>query len=163
LSAINLYLDSKLCALENKEIYSKSFDAFQRIMRIGLITILTDEIEPMEKFYREILGFKVVENLRNYVEFENKGVRFAICTRDVMGTHTGHESHSQSSTGQSFELAFPVGLPKDVDRVYEELVKKGATQIKSPEMMPWGRKTGFISDPDGNIHEIYSIKTGENV
>jgi catechol 2,3-dioxygenase-like lactoylglutathione lyase family enzyme len=132
-------------------------------MRIGLITILTNEIEPMEKFYREILGFKVVENLGNYIEFENEGARFAICTRDVMATHTGHESYSQSPRGQSFELAFPVGSPEDVDRIFDELVKKGTTPVKPPEMMPWGRKTGFISDPDGNIHEIYSIKTGETV
>ena len=24
--------------------------------------------------------------------------------------------------------------------------------------MPWMRKTAFIADPDGNIHEIYSCK-----
>ena len=30
--------------------------------------------------------------------------------------------------------------------------------LKEPEMMPWGRKTAFISDPDGNIHELYSYK-----
>lgn len=25
-------------------------------------------------------------------------------------------------------------------------------------MMPWVRKTAFIADPDGNIHEIHSYR-----
>lgn len=130
-------------------------------MKIGLVTILTDDVKPMERFYRDVLGFEVIEDLGNYVEFLNDGVRFAICTRDVMHTHTGHESYAIRATGQSFELAFPAGSPKDVDRVYREAVARGATPVRAPEMMPWGRKTGFISDPDGNIHEIYSLKQGE--
>lgn len=71
---------------------------------------------------------------------------------------TCHESYRKPCEGQLFELAFLVGSPEDVDRVYEELVAKGATPLKMPEMMPWGRRTGFIADPEGNIHEIYSYK-----
>jgi len=132
-------------------------------MKIGLITILTNDLEPMEKFYRDVLGFEVIEELGNYIEFENEGVRFAICTSMVMHNHTGHESYTQSPRGQSFELALPAGSPDDVDRKYEQVVAKGATPIKPPKMMPWGRKTGFIADPDGNIHEIYSINMDETI
>ena len=66
--------------------------------------------------------------------------------------------YKEKRKGQSFELAFPMGSPDDVDRVYKELVTKGATAVKESEMMPWGRKTAFIADPDGSIHEIYSYK-----
>jgi uncharacterized glyoxalase superfamily protein PhnB len=71
---------------------------------------------------------------------------------------TGHESYREERGSHAFELAFPVGGPDDVDRVYDELMAGGASPIKGPEMMPWGRKTAFIADPDGNIHEIYSHK-----
>lgn len=128
-------------------------------MKIGLITILTNNIESMKGFYSNVLGFKILEDLGNYVEFENEGVRFALCTRKVMKIHTAHESYSHNSTGQSFELALPAGSPENVDKLYNEIVHNGATPIKAPEMMPWGRKTGFIADPDGNIHEIYSDKS----
>jgi catechol 2,3-dioxygenase-like lactoylglutathione lyase family enzyme len=125
---------------------------------IGLITILTDDLKPMKAFYSDLLGFEVIEDLENYVEFRNPGVRFAICTREVMHEATGHESYREERGSHAFELAFPVGDPGDVDRVYDEVVAGGATPIKGPEMMPWGRKTAFIADPDGNIHEIYSYK-----
>ena len=125
---------------------------------VGLVTILTDDLEPMKAFYSEVLGFEVIEDLGNYVEFSNTGVRFAICTREVMYEATGHESYKEERGSHAFELAFPVGDPDDVVRVYSEVVAGGATPIKGPEMMPWGRKTAFIADPDGNIHEIYSHK-----
>jgi catechol-2,3-dioxygenase len=30
-------------------------------------------------------------------------------------------------------------------------------------MMAWGRRTAFFADPEGNIHELYSLKQGERV
>jgi lactoylglutathione lyase len=131
--------------------------------KIGLVTILTDSFTQMKRFYTEVLGFEVIEDLGNYVEFRSAGVRFAICTREVMHDATDNRSYVEARRGQSFELAFPVGGPDDVDRVYEEVVSKGAFAIKAPEMMPWGRKTAFIADPDGNIHEIYSYRPEEQV
>ena len=74
---------------------------------------------------------------------------------------TDHISFKELRSGQSFELAFPLDSSDEVDRVYEEIISKGATPIKEPEMMPWGRRTAFFSDPDGNIHELYSLKPEE--
>jgi catechol 2,3-dioxygenase-like lactoylglutathione lyase family enzyme len=76
--------------------------------RIGLVTILTDNIPSMKEFYGEVLGFEVKEDLGNYVEFVNKGVRFALCTRNVMHEGTGHSSYKKLGVGQAFELAFPL-------------------------------------------------------
>ena len=126
--------------------------------KVGLITVIVDEIEPMKQFYMDVLSFMVIEDLGNYVEFKSDGVRFSLCTREVMYEATAHDSYRQPRAGQTFELAFPVGTQDDVDRIYREIIGKGVTPIKEPEMMPWGRKTAFIADPEGNIHEIYSYK-----
>jgi lactoylglutathione lyase len=126
--------------------------------RIGLVTVLTSNIQSLKSFYSEVLGFTILTDLGDYVEFSNEGVRFAICKKEIMEKTTNHPSYQEQSKGQSFELAFPVGSPEDVDRTYSEIVAKGAIPIKAPEMMPWGRKTAFFADPDGNIHEIYSCK-----
>jgi catechol 2,3-dioxygenase-like lactoylglutathione lyase family enzyme len=131
--------------------------------RIGLVTILTDDIPSMKEFYRDVLGFEVKEDLGNYVEFINEGVRFAVCTRDVMHEGTDHSSFREPHQGQAFELAFPLDSPAEVDEAYSEIVSKGAPPVKGPEMMPWGRRTAFFADPEGNIHELYSLKPGERV
>jgi len=131
--------------------------------RIGLITILTDNVERMKRFYSDVIGFEVKEDLGNYVEFSSSGVRFALYQRIGMLMATGEASYGDKPSGHAFELAIPAGSPEDVERLYADYVAKGARPVKPPKMMPWGRSTAFIADPDGNIHELYSLKPGEEI
>ena len=128
--------------------------------KIALITILTDNIPAMLRFYRDVLGFQVKSDQGKYVEFENAGVRFAICSRLIMRSVTGHASYRHSKAGQSFELAFPLDIPEEVDHVYADILAKGATPIKAPATMSWGHRTAFFADPDGNIHELFAELPG---
>lgn len=121
---------------------------------INLITIWTDDINKMKNFYNEVLGFKIKNDLGNYVEFENTGVRFAICLRTVMYNYSGE--YTKNSVGQGFELAFPCETPDDVDKTFNRLIELGATPIHEPQNMPWDQRTALFADPDGNIHEIFA-------
>lgn len=131
--------------------------------RIGLITILTTDIPVMKAFYTDVMGFECIEDLGNYVEFRSKGVRFALTTPEVMYDGTEHQSFREKPMGQRFELAFPLPTPEAVGEAYDEIVSKGATPVTAPVMMPWGRMTGFFADPEGNIHELYSLREGEEI
>jgi len=117
----------------------------------------------MKHFYSKVLDFECVEDLGTYVEFKTKGVRFALTTPDVMFEGTGLQSYREEKKGQRFELAFLLPSPDDVGKAYWELIKKGATPVKAPELMPWGRMTAFFADPEGNIHELYSLRDGEEL
>lgn len=123
---------------------------------LDLISIVTSKYDDMRHFYADILGFKIKLDLGSYCEFENEGVRFAITTHKVMSDATKHPSYSKSKEGQSFELAFKVPSPEEVDKVFKDWVQKGAKSIKGPETMPWHQRTAFIADPDENIHEIFA-------
>jgi catechol 2,3-dioxygenase-like lactoylglutathione lyase family enzyme len=122
--------------------------------QINLITIWTNDIEKMKKFYNQVLGFRIENDLGNYVEFENVGVRFAICMREVM--HGYSDEYRKEPLGQGFELAFPCDNPKDVDESFKQLISKGAISIHEPQDMPWNQRTALFADPDGNIHEIFA-------
>ena len=123
---------------------------------IALVTILTDHVPVLAKFYREALGFEVKQEMGNYVELQTEGVRFAVCARSIMHEATGHASYAAAHRGQCFELAFPCDTPERVDQVYASVVAKGAAPIKSPADMPWNQRTAFFADPDGNIHELFA-------
>lgn len=131
--------------------------------RIGLITIVTSRFSEMKKFYRDVLGFDCIEELERYVEFRNEGVRFAITTDEVMFEATKHQSYRTEKKGQRLELAFPLSDPDAVGLAYDDIIVKGATPVTPPKMMPWGRMTAFFADPDGNIHELYSLREGETI
>jgi lactoylglutathione lyase len=124
------------------------------ISKINLLTIWTESIDKMKSFYNEVLGFKIKNDLGEYVEFENEGVRFAICERSVMYPYA--DKYKGKSTGQCFELAFPCETVEDVDNSYVTLLEKGAKGIQEPKNMPWNQRTALFSDPDGNIHELFT-------
>ena len=54
------------------------------LCRIGLITIVTRNLERMKRFYRDVMKFECIEELDEYIEFKSLGVRFALTTDDVM-------------------------------------------------------------------------------
>lgn len=111
----------------------------------------------MKQFYRDVLGFTIKNESNGYVEFANEGVRFSICTRQVMADITdGHESFTEETKGQAFELAFPCDSVEEVEETYHNIVSMGAVPIKEPTTMPWGQTTAFFADPEGNIHEIFT-------
>lgn len=129
--------------------------------KIALITVLTDDTPKMLAFYRDLLGFVVQNDSGEYVELAHEGVRFAICQRGIMHHATQHPSYLTPKAGQAFELAFPLDSLDEVDEVYAALVAQGATPIAPPATMPWGLRTAFFADPEGNIHELFAGELNE--
>jgi len=124
---------------------------------ITVITILSNDVTRLTQFYRDTLGFKTLVDTEGYVEFDNSGVRFSICSKALMAVNTnGHPSFKEEFRGQAFELCFPCDSPEDVINTYNDIITKGATPIKEPTVMPWGHTTAFFADPEGNIHSIYA-------
>ncbi len=124
--------------------------------KIALITILTDDVPRLVAFYRDVLGFVAENPIDNYTEFRSEGVRFAVCGRAILAETTHDPRFSEPTRGQAFELAFPLPTRDDVDRAYAEITANGATPVQPPATMPWGQRTAFFADPDGNIHELFA-------
>jgi uncharacterized glyoxalase superfamily protein PhnB len=124
--------------------------------KIALITILTNDVRQLVDFYHCVLGFQILEDMNQYVELVNPGVRFSICARSVMENATGHADFHEPRSGQSFELAFPLASASEVDLAYADIISKGANPIQHPTNMPWNQRTAFFADPDGNIHELFA-------
>lgn len=124
--------------------------------QIDLITVLAEDVKGMVRFYQNVLGMIPLTAAGEYVEFEHQGTRFAICSRKTMENFTQHPSFHAPRSGQAFELAFPMGQAEDVDTTYLELLARGAAPVTPPTNMPWGQRTAFFADPEGNIHEIFA-------
>ena len=54
------------------------------------------------------------------------------------------------------EMALYVDTFEEVDEEYNNALHNGATSILPPTLEPWGQRTCFIADPEGNIIEIGS-------
>lgn len=127
--------------------YSYNLGNGGRSMKVRLegITMLANNVSALADFYREVIGFKTVIEEDHYVEFENSGIRLAICSKALMAENTNqHLSFIEERKGQAFEL-------------FEAFISKGATAISEPKTMSWGHTTGFFADPEGNIHSIFAM------
>jgi uncharacterized glyoxalase superfamily protein PhnB len=51
-----------------------------------------------------------------------------------------------------------VDTPDEVDKEYHRMVSKGATPIIEPKTYPWGLRSCYVADPEGNLIEIATWK-----
>ncbi|MDR6554439.1 VOC family protein [Paenibacillus qinlingensis] len=129
-------------------------------MKIQLegITMLSTDVARLARFYHDVLGFRIVVEEAAYVEFENNGVRLAICSTPLMADNTNdHPSFLEERRGQAYEFNFQCDSPEEVGALYREYVSKGATAIMEPKAKSWGHVTAFFADPDGNIHSLFAV------
>lgn len=54
------------------------------------------------------------------------------------------------------EMALYVDTFQEVDEQYQNAISKGASSLLEPTTEPWGQRTCFIADPEGNVIEIGS-------
>jgi len=124
--------------------------------QIDAVGYLTSDIARMKDFFMKVLGFEVIFEMEgNYVEFAQEGTRFALSSHEVMQKATDDKSYREPKSGQVLELMFRCDDATDVDKSFADIVEKGAVPVKEPADMPWGQRTAFFADPDGNIHELF--------
>lgn len=56
-----------------------------------------------------------------------------------------------------FEIALYVDTFDEVDKSYNDAISKGAVSVLPPENEPWGQRTCYIADLEGNLIEIGSF------
>ncbi len=112
----------------------------------------------MIQFYRDVLGFEIKESedTRN-VYLIKDGTLFMMYERDNFEKMTNRNYEYLRGINGHFEIALYVDTFEEVDEKYREIISKGATPILDPVTEPWGQRTCYIADPEGNLVEIGSF------
>lgn len=104
-------------------------------------------------FYRNWLGFKVIEDYRH----EGKSVYARLQAPAGDGTIALHQAGPGASVASDgVRLYFEV---RNLDDVCQRLRKRGFVFTQQPQMMPWGWRHAYLNDPEG--HEISLYWAGE--
>jgi uncharacterized glyoxalase superfamily protein PhnB len=119
-------------------------------MKFTGVCLVTERVPILVQFYSTILNRQAVGD-DIHAEFEIGGLSLAIFTRQ--GMEEMAPGSMQGAGYGSFTIGFEV---EDVDMQYERLKALGVTLVKLPATYPWGARSVWFRDPDGNIVDFYS-------
>ena len=128
------------------------------MMKLDGFGLFVNDMGKMIRFYRDVLGFEIKEdeNISN-VYLVKDGTLFLLYGRNDFEKMTSRKYEYIKGLNGHFEIALYVDTFEDVDKVYEEVIAKGAVSVLAPETEPWGQRTCYIADPEGNLIEIGSF------
>jgi lactoylglutathione lyase len=127
-------------------------------MKLDGFGIFVKDMPTMVKFYRDVLGFEIKEeeNTTN-VFLEKDGTLFLLYRRTDFEKMTETKYNYAEKVNGHYEVALSAENYKEVDKAYKEVVAKGGKSIMPPTTEPWGQRTCYVADPEGNLIEIGSF------
>lgn len=127
-------------------------------MRLDGFGLFVSDMGKMIRFYRDVLGFEIkeAEDTSN-VYLVKDGTLFLLYGRKDFENMTSRKYEYVKGLNGHSEIALYVDTFDEVDAAFRDAVSKGATPVLNPTTEPWGQRTCYISDPEGNLIEIGSF------
>jgi len=124
---------------------------FRTLMAVELIV---RDLAACTAFYRDTLGLQVreSESTATSVSFQIDNVYFFLLETAGAAQMASAEPLDLSIEG-SPRVLLAAGV-EDVDAAYQQLSAKGVRVLRPPTDQPWGLRTAYFADPEGNLWEI---------
>lgn len=130
---------------------SKPASAFQSIQKIDYTVIFVRDMVAMRRFYEDVLCFPLLR------ELSVGWIEYTIGANTLALARPGRTSADPPTPRGSaaLQLAFKVAVAQ-VDKCADELVRQGVDLLSPPTDQPFGHRTLFFRDPDGNLLEVFA-------
>jgi len=126
-------------------------------MRLDGFGLFVKDMGAMIRFYRDVLGFEIKESEDTWNVYLIKDrTLFMLYGRNNFEKMTSRKYEYLKGFNGHFEIALYVDTFEEVDIEFNKAVEKGAVPILEPTTEPWGQRTCYIADPEGNLIEIGS-------
>ena len=122
-------------------------------MKFDGVCLITNDVPALANFYAKVLGC-TAEGDEQHAELATDGAHLAIFSINGMESMAPHSM--QGAGYGSFTLGFEV---EDVDAEYERLKTFGVEFVLLPKTHPWGARSFWFRDPDGNIVDFFAKLT----
>lgn len=125
------------------------------------VALFTRENKPVVDFYTEVFGFTTDwDGVQPDVEMRLDGMRLLLFPRRDFEKMVSRSFTYPEGVNGTMEISFDVPTFADVDREFGHAVEMGARPVLEPVTKPWGQRTCYVADPDGNLIEISSFVDG---
>ena len=113
--------------------------------------LITKNVKELVKFYASILKRDAQMSGEDYAEFHTDVGVLAIFSAAAQERYI--PGSAAAANNMSVILEFRV---TDVDREYRRLADILKVWVKPPTTQPWGTRSIYFRDPDGNLVDFYS-------
>ena len=126
--------------------------------KFNTIGLFTRDNKATVDFYTKTFGFTTDwDGEQPNVEMTLNGMRIILFPREAFGQMISRDFHYTDGLNGTMELSFDVPTFADVDKEYQHALDNGAKPVFPPTTEPWGQRTCYVADPDGNLIEIGSF------
>ncbi|HEY6333783.1 MAG TPA: VOC family protein [Blastocatellia bacterium] len=113
--------------------------------------LITNDVNRLVGFYEPVLGLKADRPGNDYAEFHTGAGVLAIFSAEAQEKYI--PGAAQAAQNRSLVLEFRV---TDVDGEYSRLKTFVKNWTKLPTTQPWGTRSFYFRDPDGNLVDFYT-------
>jgi catechol 2,3-dioxygenase-like lactoylglutathione lyase family enzyme len=112
--------------------------------------LITNDVKRLVEFYEHVLAQEAKKTGEDYAEFPTAVGVLAIFSADAQERYI--PGSAEAAKNKSVVLQFRVD---DVDQQYLRLQGFVKTWVKPPTTQPWGTRSIYFRDPDGNLVDFY--------
>jgi catechol 2,3-dioxygenase-like lactoylglutathione lyase family enzyme len=113
--------------------------------------LITADVRRLVEFYEPLLNRKAHWSGEDYAEFPTRAGLLAIFSAAAQEKYI--PGSAEPAVNRSVILEFRVA---DVDAEYRRLQPLVKTWVKPPSTQPWGTRSIYLRDPDGNLVDFYA-------
>jgi uncharacterized glyoxalase superfamily protein PhnB len=118
--------------------------------------VITNNVKQLVEFYEPILGLKATRSGETYAEFSTGVGVLAIFSAEAQEKYI--PGSAEAAKNKSVILEFRVA---DIDQEYRRLQGLVKTWVKPPTTQPWGTRSIYFRDPDGNLVDFFVPLKGQ--
>ena len=126
-------------------------------MDLASIRMITDDLEPVVRFYEQVTGVSAVWPAPVFAE-----LHLPSCTIAFGQTQTAQLFNNAARPADNHTVIIEF-VVDDVDSEYERLKLLVSEWVQEPTTMPWGNRSILFRDPDGNLVNLFTPVTEEAI
>ena len=118
--------------------------------------LITSNVDRLVDFYQPVLGMKAKRSGPYYAEFSTGQGVLAIFSLEAQEKYIPGSAVAANNKGVILEFRVA-----DVDEEYKRLQGLVKTWVKVPSNTPWGTRSAYFRDPDGNLVDYFARPKGK--
>lgn len=139
----------------------EQFHIMTKRFLFNTVGLFTRDNRTTVDFYTKAFGFTTDwDGIQPNVEMKFGDMRIILFPREAFERMVSQSFQYPDGLNGTMELAFDVPSFADVDKEYRNALDNGAQSVLPPTTEPWGQRTCYVADPDGNLIEIGSFLQG---